>query len=145
MEALTGLRFLAALHVVFYHYYSSPQVGDQAVRERPQFDLGSDDAEIGGMKVSPICIKLSLDELIILEHIGGRQKASYRDVIRAQTILLLAEGKTISAVARCVGRQRRIVRKWAVRFEKERIPGLADAPRSGRPARFSPLRRLRPV
>ena len=59
-------------------------------------------------------------------------------MIRARTILLLATGKPLSAVAREVGRQRRIVRKWAVRFVRKRLPGLEDAPRSGRPPRFSP-------
>jgi DNA-directed RNA polymerase sigma subunit (sigma70/sigma32) len=59
-------------------------------------------------------------------------------VIRARLILLLAEGYTLSEVGRRVGLQRRIVRKWAQRFERKRLKGLEDAPRSGRPARFSP-------
>lgn len=57
--------------------------------------------------------------------------APYRAVVRAKTILLLADNYSIAAVARSVGRQRRIVRKWAQRFVKKRLEGLQDAPRSG--------------
>jgi hypothetical protein len=87
---------------------------------------------------SPICIKLTAEEKLILEQAARSLTASYRDVIRAKTILLLAEDYTVTAVARMVGRQRRIVRKWAWRFLEKRLKGLLDAPRSGRPPRFSP-------
>ena len=59
-------------------------------------------------------------------------------MVRAQTILALADGMTVSAVGRKVGRARRIVCKWADRFIRKRLRGLEDAPRSGRPPRFSP-------
>ena len=91
------------------------------------------------MNKTPICIKLTEDEMPILERVDRSLTAPHRDVIRARTILLLAQGWTISAVARKVGRERRIVRKWAERFRKKRLKGLGDEARSGRPARFSPL------
>jgi transposase len=60
--------------------------------------------------------------------------------VRAQVILLVADGVSLSATGRKVGLARRIVHKWAVRFVRERLRGLDDLPRSGRPPRFSPDR-----
>jgi hypothetical protein len=91
-----------------------------------------------GMNESPICIKLLPEEKLVLETLARSLTAPHRDVVRAKTILLLEEGYTVSDVARLVGRQRRIVRKWAWRFLDKRLQGLLDAPRSGRPPRFSP-------
>jgi DNA-directed RNA polymerase sigma subunit (sigma70/sigma32) len=93
------------------------------------------------MNESPICIKLTAEEKLVLEQVARSLTAAYRDVIRAKTVLLLAEDYTLTAVARMVGRQRRIVRKWAWRFLDKRLKGLLDAPRSGRPPRFSPRSR----
>ena len=90
------------------------------------------------MNESPICIKLRSEEKLVLETLARSLTAPHRDVVRAKTILLLAEDYTVTDVARLVGRQRRIVRKWAWRFLDKRLKGLLDAPRSGRPPRFSP-------
>jgi hypothetical protein len=90
------------------------------------------------MNESPICIKLGREEKAVLETLSRSLTSPHRDVVRAKTILLLAEDYTVSDVARQVGRQRRIVRKWACRFMDKRLKGLMDAPRSGRPPRFSP-------
>jgi transposase len=59
-------------------------------------------------------------------------------VVRARTILLLAAAMTVSAVAREVGRGRRIVRKWGERFQKKRLRGLEGLDGRGPKARFSP-------
>lgn len=87
---------------------------------------------------TPIRIELTGEERNELERMARGQALQHRTVVRAQVLLALADGKTVSAVARQVGRQRRIVRKWANRFVRKRLCGLDDAPRSGRPARFSP-------
>jgi len=96
------------------------------------------------MNETPIRIKLTAQEKQHLERLSGSLRAAYRDVIRAKIILLLDQEYTVSAVGRMVGRRRRIVRKWGERFLKKRLDGLVDAPRSGRPARFSPLGRCPP-
>jgi DNA-directed RNA polymerase sigma subunit (sigma70/sigma32) len=93
---------------------------------------------------TPINIVLAPDEHRALEGVARSLAAAHRDVVRAQTILRLAEGRTVSAVGREVGLARRIVCKWADRFLRKRLAGLADAPRSGRPPRFSPDRRHAP-
>lgn len=94
-----------------------------------------------GMWKTDLRIELSAEERQELERLDRSLVASHRAVVRARTILLLAEGMSVSAVAVQVGRGRRIVRKWAVRFQKKRLRGLVDLARSGRPARFSPRSR----
>ena len=93
---------------------------------------------------TPIKVELTSDERQVLEQIARSFAVAHRDVVRAQTILALAQGASLSATARQVGLQRRIVRKWADRFVHKRLRGLDDAPRSGRPPRFSPDRRHAP-
>jgi hypothetical protein len=90
---------------------------------------------------TPIRIELTQDEREILEQVARSFALPHRDVVRARTILSLADGMSVSAVGRKVGRARRIVCKWADRFIRKRLRGLDDLPRSGRPPRFSPDRR----
>src|SRR5436305_14617746 len=94
-----------------------------------------------GMNTTPIRILLTTDEREELQRVARSHAISHREVVRAQIILLLADGASLSRVVSRVAVQRRIVRKWASRFTRKRLRGLEDAPRSGRPARFSPLGR----
>jgi transposase-like protein len=91
-----------------------------------------------GMWKTDLRIELTDEEKQELARVDRSLIAPHRAVLRARTILLLAAGLSVSAVARQVGRGRRIVRKWGVRFQKKRLRGLLDLHRSGRPARFSP-------
>lgn len=83
-------------------------------------------------------IELNEQERQELERLNRSQIAPHRAVVRARTILLLAAGKPVSVVAGEVGRGRRIVRKWGVRFQKNRLRGLEDLDGRGPKARFSP-------
>jgi putative transposase len=91
-----------------------------------------------GMWKTDLRIELDEEERQELERLTRSQVAPHRAVVRAQTILLLATGTPVSAVARRVGRGRRIVRKWGERFQRKRMDGLLDVHRSGRPPGFSP-------
>lgn len=91
-----------------------------------------------GTNQTPIRIALSDPERQALERMARGSAVAHRAVVRAKVILLLAAGDSVSEVARCAGRERRIVRKWADRFVRKRLRGLDDAERSGRPAHFSP-------
>jgi hypothetical protein len=91
-----------------------------------------------GMWKTDLRIELDEQERRELERLERSLVASQRAVIRARTILLLAAGMPVSAVAREVRRGRRIVRKWGVRFQKKRIRGLDDLTGRGRKSRFSP-------
>lgn len=59
-------------------------------------------------------------------------------VRRGRMILLLADGQSVSETARRVGVERWIVRHWGERFVADRLAGLKDRPRTGRPPAFSP-------
>ena len=91
-------------------------------------------------KKAPLKVVLEREQRMVLDEIARTMTYPYRDVIRARTILMLADGVSQAEVARRVGLRRRIVRKWAERFVDRGLLGLNDAPRSGRPPRFSPDR-----
>lgn len=57
---------------------------------------------------------------------------------RAQLVLLLADGHTVSAVARRCEVDRVTARHWGERYLADRLAGLQDRPRSGRPPAFPP-------
>ena len=90
------------------------------------------------MTKTPIQIELTGAERSELESRSRGLRAAHRDVIRARMILLVADGRTLSSIARQVGKQRKIVRKWAERFSKKRIEGLSDKAGRGRVPAFSP-------
>jgi transposase-like protein len=90
------------------------------------------------MWTTELRIELDEQEREELERLERSLVAPHRAVVRARTVLLLAAGISVSAVAREVGRGRRIVRKWGVRFQKKRLRGLEDLTGRGRQPRFSP-------
>jgi hypothetical protein len=92
------------------------------------------------VNTTPIEIELTRQERAELMMRARSQKMPHRDVIRATIILALAEGESVSAIARQVRKQRKIVRKWGERFVKKRLDGLVDEPGRGRVPRFSPDR-----
>jgi Winged helix-turn helix len=57
---------------------------------------------------------------------------------RAHLVLLLADGASVSAVARRCEVDRVTVRHWGERFVTDRLAGLKDRPRAGRPPAFPP-------
>jgi hypothetical protein len=60
---------------------------------------------------------------------------------RGRVIVCIADGLSVAETVRRVGISKRLVYKWAERFQTEGIEGLHDKPRSGRPPTFSPGRR----
>ena len=67
-----------------------------------------------------------------LESIVRRPKSHQRLVRRARIILARAGGMSQQQAADSIGVNRPVVVKWEARFIKDGIPGLAEAPRSGR-------------
>ena len=59
---------------------------------------------------------------------------------RVEVVLLAAKGFNNAAIASQLNIHRNHVSKWRGRFLEERIAGLLDSPRSGRPAKYSPAR-----
>jgi hypothetical protein len=61
-------------------------------------------------KKAPLKVVLEREQRIVLEDIARAMVLPYRDVVRARTILMLADGVSQVEVARRVGLRRRIVR-----------------------------------
>ena len=87
---------------------------------------------------SPYVIILSSHEREVLESRSRQYTLSYRDVVRAKLVLLAAEGMENKEIGERLGLPREIVSKWRKRFFQERLPGLEERPRRGRPPAFSP-------
>ena len=92
---------------------------------------------------SPFLIDLTPAEQRELESRARKYTSPYRDVIRAKLILLAAEALPNEIIAARLDTPRQIVSKWRKRFFEDRLSGLEEEPRGGRPARFSPRRRRR--
>lgn len=89
----------------------------------------------------PYRIELSDAERDRLEATARRYTSPYRDVIRAKIVLYAAAGLDNDAIAARLDTPRQIVSKWRKRFFRERLRGLEERSRSGRPALFSPQSR----
>jgi transposase-like protein len=87
---------------------------------------------------SPYMIELTPDEKSGLESISRKYTASYYSVVRAKIVLLAAQGIDNDEIAARLELPRQIVSKWRKRFFEERMVGLEDRPRRGRPPVFSP-------
>lgn len=92
---------------------------------------------------TPFTIELSREERRQLESQARRYTLPYRDVIRAKIVLLAAEGLGNDEIAARLGTRREIVSKWRKRFFEERLAGLEERPRRGRPSVFPPRGRGR--
>ena len=89
-------------------------------------------------KRSPFTISLDAETRGMLERRGRRYTLPYREVVRAQLVLLAAEGLDNDDIAARLNTRREVVSKWRKRFFEEGLAGLEERPRRGRPARFSP-------
>ena len=89
-------------------------------------------------RISPFKINLTDEEHQSLNSMARKYTAPYRDVIRAQVILLAKEGMENNEIGEKLNLPRKTVSKWRKRFFYERERGLVDRPRAGRPFIFSP-------
>lgn len=92
---------------------------------------------------SPYPITLSGTERERLESQARRYTSPYREVVRARIILYAAEGWENEEIAARLDTPRQIVSKWRKRFFEQRLAGLEEQSRRGRPAGFSPSGRRR--
>jgi len=87
---------------------------------------------------SPYKIFLSAEERRELESVAAKYTLPYFQVQRARMILLAAEGMSNDAIASRLDARREVVSMWRKRFHEERLAGLEERPREGRPRIFSP-------
>jgi len=90
---------------------------------------------------SPYVIQLSSTERSHLESTARKYTSPYFSVVRAKVILLADQGLQNDQIAASLSMPRQIVSKWRKRFFEERLAGLEDEPRTGRPPVFSPRSR----
>src|SRR3954469_17448493 len=89
-------------------------------------------------RTSRFVIELSAEERSELERRAREVTASWRDVQRARMILYAAEGLADKEIAARLDCHPDSVSSRRRRFCEERIEGLHDKPRAGRPRRFPP-------
>jgi len=80
-----------------------------------------------------VAIELSADERALLESWVRRRTSAQALALRSRIVLAAAEGLTNLQIAERVGVSRPTVTKWRNRFAEQRLDGLTDEPRPGRP------------
>jgi transposase len=91
---------------------------------------------MGRMPSSPYIVRLGDADRAELESLSRRATAPHRVVLRARIVLLAAGGTQNCVIARRLGTCVDTARKWRRRYCDKGLPGLADAPRPGRPRVF---------
>jgi len=89
-------------------------------------------------RTSPFAIVLSETEERALVDRSNQYTLPYYKVVRAKIILFAASGLENEQIARRLDLPREIVSKWRKRFYYQRLEGLEERPRCGRPRSFSP-------
>lgn len=89
-------------------------------------------------KESPYSIVLSEDEERELQRRAAKYTLPYFEVLRAKMILMAAQGMANDDIARALATRREVVSQWRKRFFEQRLPGLVERPRPGRPRAFPP-------
>lgn len=84
-------------------------------------------------------ITLTASERRWLKKLARSHTAPYQQVIRVRIVLDAACGYANAKIARRRGVTIDTVRHWRARYADERMAGLADRDRSGRPPRFTPV------
>src|SRR5579864_9846928 len=92
-------------------------------------------------RTSPYVIRLSSAEAAELQRRVGKYTLPYFQVQRAKMILLAAQGLTNDEIAACLDTRREVVSLWRKRFFADRLSGLEEHTRPGRPRTFSPRSR----
>jgi hypothetical protein len=90
---------------------------------------------------SPYKIELSRQEKQELRRRAAKYTLPYCEVIRAKMILLAAQGLANDQIAARLDTRREVVSMWRKRFFEQRLTGLEERPRPGRPRTFPPRAR----
>ncbi len=89
---------------------------------------------------SPYRIELTDEERRVLGSLARSYTLPYWQVTRAQMVLMAAEGMRNDQIAARLRCGRDVVSQWRKRFFEQRLAGLEDRPRRGRPPVFPPSR-----
>ena len=89
-------------------------------------------------RLSPYSIDLSEQEEGELLRRAAKYTLPYFEVMRARMVLLAAEGLSNDQIATRLDTRREVVSMWRKRFFEERLGGLDERSRPGRPRVFPP-------
>jgi transposase len=87
---------------------------------------------------SPFQIDLSVEEATELNRRATKYTLPYFEVLRAKMILMAAAGIDNDEIAVRLNTRREVVSQWRKRFFENRLAGLEERTRPGRPRVFSP-------
>ena len=87
---------------------------------------------------SPFHIELSRVEFAELSRRATKYTSPYFEVVRAKMILMAADGMNNDEIAARLDTRREVVSQWRKRFFEERLAGLEERARPGRPRVFPP-------
>ena len=87
---------------------------------------------------SPYGVVLTEKEREELTKRANKYTLPYFSVSRAKMILLAAQGLSNDEIANRLDTPRKVVSMWRKRFFEERLLGLDERPRPGRPPIFPP-------
>ena len=87
---------------------------------------------------SPYSIDLSSQEECELRRRAAKYTLPYFEVMRARMVLLASEGLSNDQIAVRLDTRREVVSMWRKRFFEERLDGLDERSRPGRPRVFPP-------
>src|ERR1700724_200811 len=90
---------------------------------------------------SPYSIKLSSAEEAELRRRAAKYTLPYFQVQRARMILHAADGMANDEIAERLDTRREVVSWWRKRFFADRLAGVEEHARPGRPRTFSPRSR----
>jgi hypothetical protein len=90
---------------------------------------------------SPFDISLSSAERVELQRRAAKYTLPYFQVQRAKMILFASEGLTNDEIAQKLDARREVVSLWRKRFFADRLAGLEEHARPGRPRTFPPRSR----
>jgi len=86
---------------------------------------------------SPFLVNLTAAEKAVLTTRARSGRTEHRDRVRARIVLAAAAGCSNAAIAAELGLCVDTARRWRRQFSRQRLAGLTDRPRSGRPRRFT--------
>ena len=87
---------------------------------------------------SPYSIELSASEELELLRRSAKYTLPYFEVLRARMILLASQGLSNDQIAARLDTRREVVSMWRKRFFEDRLAGLDERSRPGRPRVFPP-------